>query len=885
MFQDIIEQSKIPINGDEKAILAHKEKERDYEEPIYEHVRKTEIVFEYIVEKDNILEELYPSLKKEYEMGYDYSEFKKILLEMVEFHDFGKINPVFQKERIGNDYFDDVEIPTVNHITKKHSLVGAIFFAIHLVEEQNLEENPILLFLPHIIHGHHTRLRSLFEEGTDFGVASILENEKYSDLKPTINYLFQKLPVEKTKLENLLQKVIDLYESEFFSKLDENSSHLSFLYNYLFSVLIRSDFIASSYSDSTVNQLENKLCKYYRRIDDETLAQIDNNFEKKQKEYFDKKDENPLNPYRLEMYQKALNSLEKGLKKNKSVFFLQMPTGGGKTHTSLGLSLQILKETGTDRIIYSLPYISLLEQNYEYFKKVLKLPTKKMRSIYSFSEIPEENEEKILTYDDFFEYPIICTTNVSLLESIVKFDKSSKYRFGALTNSVIILDEVQTLPVEYWPEFYYLLNEMAEKMNSYILIMSATLPGLEKLKKSRGMDFTNDDKYHYLISEPQKYYEKFERNTIVSEGMKEIEKNDSDDIDELVDYILKVSKDEFEENNNHGLIVVNTVRTSKNLYDKLKNELEAGEAGIDCLLLNSTILSARKREIVEKVNHMEKNKRLILVSTQSVEAGLDVSFDFVMRDFSTLESIEQVRGRCNRNREIEDGHVYLTKITSENTEASKVYPDWRLDETKKILDKSNYSYKFEDLETYFESTIGTINDEISKDMELTATDNIKCWNKMKFEETNSPRNKQKNVFHVDVIEENKNSYTFFISTSLGKENFDEKEIEFIEGEYNIQIDKLVDGDKIMELYKEKMSESQADYSKKKIIKKRFSSIMSKFTVSAILPTDERELESTLEKTGPYYKIPEHLIGDEEHHIYSLDKGFNKDYFQKKNNII
>ncbi len=885
MFKDIIEEGKIQVDGNEKTILAHKDKEGDWKEPISEHIKKTKKVFDYIINRDKVLEDLYLSLKKEYDITYEYHEFKEILLEMVEFHDIAKLNPKFQKERIGNDEFADMDIPTENHITGKHSLLSAIFFALHLAKKRNIDENPVLLFLPHVIHGHHTRLRSLFEEDAETGVVSILENEKYSHLRPTLLYLFQKLPVEKDELENLLQRVINIFRLHFFSELDKKSSNLSILYNYLFSVLIKSDFIASSYSDSNVDQLEDELNKYYRRIDDETLAKMDENFKKKQEEYRDKKEENPLNPPRLEMYQEALDSFERGLKENKSVLYLQMPTGGGKTHTSLGLALQILNETETDRVIYSLPYISLLEQNYDYFKKVLNLPTEEMRPIYSFSEVPKEEEEEILTYDDFFEYPVICTTNVSMLESIVKFDKSSKYRFGSLTNSVIILDEVQTLPVEYWPEFNYLLNEIAEKLNSYILVMSATVPSLEKLKMSREMDLSFDDECHYLISNPSKYFEEFERNKIVSNHIREIETSDPENMEDLIKYVLEVIMDEFNEDNNHGLIVVNTVGTSKNLYEKLKKEFDEREVETECLLLNSTILSTRKRNIVDKINDVRDDKRLILVSTQSVEAGLDVSFDFVMRDFSTLESIEQVRGRCNRNREIEEGHIYLTEIKSDKSEASKVYPEWRLEETRKILDKSNYSYGFDDMEDYFESTIETINEEIKDNLGLTATENIECWNKMKFEETNSSRNKHKKVFHVDIIEENRNSYSFFIGTSLEKENFEEKEIEFLENKLDMNIDESIDGRRLMGLYKEKMMVDHQDYSKKKILKKRLSSIMSKFTVSGIIPTNETDLESTFEKVGPYFFISDHFIGEESHHVYSLEKGLNKEYFEEKNNII
>lgn len=882
MFKRIIEDNGIEINGYQKTILAHKGE--DYREPFDEHIKKTKKVFGYILDKDRVLKDLYRSVKEEYELNYEFNEFKDILQEMVEFHDLGKINPKYQIDRLNNSEFSDIDIPTENHITHKHSLVSAILFSIHLAKERDIKENPILLILPHIIHGHHTRLRSLFEENTDYGVASVLSDQKYSELEPTLLYIFDDLLDDKENLVKLLQEVISLYD-DFFSNLGEGSSEISILYNYLYSVLIKSDSIATNYDDSSLEALENKIDNYYRRIDDVLLSSMSKSFEKKQKEYREKEDENPLNPHRFEMYQEAIGSLQEGLDENNSVFYLQMPTGGGKTNTLLGLALKILNNTETDRIIYSLPYISLLEQNFDYFKKVLNLKTEDMRSIYSFSEIPEESEKEILTFDDFFEYPFICTTNVSLLESITKFDKSNKYRFGALTNSIIILDEVQTLPVEYWPEFNYLLNEIADNLNSYILITSATIPGLEQLKTSREMKNTYEEQCHYLISNPETYYEKLERNRIVSEELEKIEINQQEDIEGLVKYAFETSKKEFEEDNNHGLIVVNTVRTSKNLYERLKKRFEEKGLKTECLLLNSTILPTQKRNIVGKINGMDENKRILLISTQSVEAGLDVSFDFVVRDFSILESIEQVRGRCNRNREITEGHVYLTEIASNKSEASKVYPEWRLKETKKILDSSGYSYGFDDMEEYFDNTIQTINGEIKEEFGLDATDNIECWNKMKFEENNSPKNKHKKVFHVDVIEGNRNNYSFFIETSLDKDNFEPKELKFMENELHLQVGESIDGRDLMDMYKYERNRNREDYTEKKIIRKHFSSIMSKFTVSAILPTNEKELKSIFEKVGPYFLIPNHLIGDELHHIYSVKKGFNKEYFEKENNII
>jgi len=882
MFKRIIEDSVIEINGDKKIILAHKGE--DYREPFDEHIKKTKKVFSYILDKDRVLKDLYRSVKNEYELNYEFSGFKDILQEMVEFHDMGKINPKYQRDRLNNSEFNDIDVPAKSHITHKHSLVSAILFSIHLAKKRRINENPILLILPHIIHGHHTRLRSLFEENTDYGVVSVLSDQKYSELESTLLYIFDDVLDDKENLVKSLEKIISLYDG-FFSNLGKGSSEISILYNYLYSVLVKSDSIATNYEDSRLKVLESDIDNYYRRIDDGLLSSMSESFEKQQEKYREKEDENSLNPHRFEMYQEAIKSLQEGLDENNSVFYLQMPTGGGKTNTSLGLALKLLNNTDTDRVIYSLPYISLLEQNFDYFKKVLDLTTEDMRSIYSFSKIPEESKEEILTFDDFFEYPFICTTNVSLLESIIKFEKSKKYRFGALTNSIIILDEVQTLPVEYWPEFNYLLNEIADNLNSYILIMSATIPTLEQLKTSRNMKNTYEEQCHYLISEPETYYEKFERNRIVSDGLEKIEINQNEDIEVLVKYAFETSKKEFKGDNNHGLIVVNTVQTSKNLYEKLKKRFEEEPLQTECLLLNSTILPTQKRNIVDKINEMDENKRILLISTQSVEAGLDVSFDFVVRDFSILESIEQVRGRCNRNREMAEGHVYLTEIASNKSEASKVYPSWRLKETKKILKKSDYSYGFEDMNEYFGNTILTINEEISEDFGLNAADNIECWNKMKFEENNNPKNKHKKVFHVDVIEGNRNNYSFFVETSLDKDNFDPKELKFMEKELDLRIDESIDGRDLIDLYKNERNRKRKDYTEKKIIRKHFSSIMSKFTVSAILSTTERELNSIFEKVGPYFLIKEHLIGDELHHIYSVKKGFNKEYFEKTNNII
>ncbi|RZN63107.1 CRISPR-associated helicase Cas3' [Methanonatronarchaeum sp. AMET6-2] len=878
MFQQIIKNGVIDIDGSEKRLIAHRDKNNT--EYLNEHNKKTKEIFKYLIETENTYKTLFNAISNDYNLNYTENEFKELILEMAEYHDIGKLNPKFQKETIKNPEFKNYKIPRVG-LTSDHSEIGSLFYSVRLIEKK-AEKKPPILVLPYIIKGHHTRARSIYE--SKHGIAHILKNKK-----TTIGYLRKIIPKENEKIDKYLQEVMDTYGNrETRKQIKEDSAALSFFYNYIYSTLIRADSIATSYAYNEINYINKELPKYIRRITPELIKNIEEGYNRKQEKYDEKIDETPLNRHRNEMQKKAFNSLDKGLKKGNSVFYLQMPTGGGKTHTALGLSIKLLKKTNANRVIYTLPYISLLEQNYQYFQETTGLDEEQLRSIYSLSDLPTNEKEemkKTLFYDDFFEYPIICTTMVTLFNSIVKFNKNQKYRFGALSNSIIILDEIQTLPVEYWPEFNYLLNEIAEKLNSFILIMSATIPDLEKLKHTRSMAPEFEKKCHHLIKNPEKYYKKFKRNQIKTKKFEEIEieKNELKNLSKsVIDKYLKETK----KDRNKGLVVVNTIQTSRNLYEQLQNDLKKIDLPVNCLLLNSTILPNQKKQILEQTQSHNK-KNILLISTQTIEAGLDVSFDFVIRDFAILESIEQVRGRCNRNKEKNTGNVYLTKNIKKQPEAKYIYPNWRLKETEKILKQTNFSYNHKDIKKYYQNTIKTINQEISKEIKLTSADNIRNWNKIKYEETNSPKNKNKDVFHVDVIQENQNTYELYIETNIKKQAFTQKELEYIKEKLKIPIKNQINGSKIIEKYIEKTKKQKRNYTEKKILKKQFKSIINKFTISATLPNKNTEINKTLNKIGPYHKIPEHLIGEKEHHIYSKTKGLNKKYFtnESKDNII
>ena len=166
--------------------------------------------------------------------------------------------------------------------------------------------------------------------------------------------------------------------------------------------------------------------------------------------------------------------------------------------------------------------------------------------------------------------------------------------------------------------------------------------------------------------------------TEIKDEIKTFEFNE-ENYEDFIEYLWDIIQKNFNQGFTKGLMVFNTIKSSRLVFEKLSEfmedklwedeSLDWGDVEID--LLNSSLMPSTKREIISKINNFDDNQKYILISTQSIEAGVDVSFDFVVRDFAIIDSIEQVRGRCNRSRELNKrfndefikGNVYLTKET------------------------------------------------------------------------------------------------------------------------------------------------------------------------------------------------------------------------------
>lgn len=919
-----VECSDLDTNNEFK-VYAHNE------ELLSDHLDKTNLVFNSLVSED-ILDYFYKIfIKKEY-IDVSKKEFRNIISDFVLCHDLGKISYNFQINRLKHDnlnihseqkmfinsnnfweYVEKLAIP--------HSFTSSLVFL--LKNKEIFEKNKLfLLILAYVINGHHTKLNDInSEKFFSYGLTNkeVMMNTFRLISLYTDNLTFDEIDngfFQLSYFNKIQNEISDIIKFEG----NKVESSLSFFYMYIYSLLVVSDIYASS--KSSLSKDEFNSFNFNNRITDDLKFKMNNSFNDFQESLDNFKD---INKLRKEMCDEASTNLINSLDSNH-IFFLNMPTGAGKTITSMNLALNLINNTSVNRIIYSMPFINIIEQNYDVICNAFGLSEDngEIRKIYSGSEtiFPEENEEfknNILLSDDFFNYPVICTTFVSLFNSVIKNNKKSKYKISALANSVIILDEIQSLPLNNWNSLYYIINELARNYNIYFIIMSATLPEFSKLK----LDSNSNLRYDAvsLINNPSYYFEhELFKRTVIKNDISNF-KLTTDENEECIKYLLSVIEDNFNQNYNKGLMVFNTIKSSNLVYNCLSNSEFVNKYGYEIDLLNSSLMPSTKNEIISKINKMrnDPNKKYILISTQSIEAGVDVSFDFIVRDFAIIDSIEQVRGRCNRSGELKNkkGNVYLIRLNNDKKCFYQyIYDEWeqltRVVSTSELLNNINYSY--EDIKEYYLKISNLINqniDEYEENIIFNDRDNIKFLNTVEYSKLLDKET------GIHVINNDREQFSIFIpinlevmSESLGliyykqfdncvfeslnssefKEFYSEnkKEFKFTLDELKYIKEKSNDGvklyennvilaEKLLEYYKSIITNknNKRNYSKYKILKE-FSSILYKFIINISINSYE-EIYSEIKRfktIGFFYVLPKNKIGDESDSFYSLKTGFN-----------
>ncbi|NOX08218.1 MAG: CRISPR-associated helicase Cas3' [Gammaproteobacteria bacterium] len=567
-------------------------------------------------------------------------------------HDFGKFSVDFQAyigSATGKINPDEDNYVDFRGLKGKidHSSAGAqwIWETCHRWGEQGQLVGQMLAIC---IASHHSGLIDCLKpDGDNAFLARMkkLDGKTYKNecLKNAPQNYLDKLEtsVDKELMQEALtqlQKVIQIENRKL--PITIQSFNLGFWTRMLFSCLIDADRINSA----DFEYPENAQHRRDTPIDWSTPV---NRLESAIKEFSGEKDID-------ELRRNISDTCKNRAKDTQGIYTLTVPTGGGKTYASLRYALHHAlyrsknnKEMPVDRIIYIIPFTSIIEQNAQAIREVLECSKDEFPWVleqHSNLE-PETQTWHSKLVSENWDAPIVMTTMVQFLEVLFSGGTRGVRKMHQLANSVLIFDEIQTLPINCTHLFCNALNFLTNFCNTTAVLCTATQPLLDQLKTPEKGQLVIPEE-NELVSDVPKLFEDLERvklnNRVRPKGW-------------TTEQIADLALDEFNKLSS-CLIIVNTKSWAQQLFQALQSEVDKGEI----FQLSTSLCPAHRKMILAKVRErLEKNQPVLCISTQLIEAGVDVDFASVIRFLAGLDSIAQAAGRCNRNglREMAEVHV------------------------------------------------------------------------------------------------------------------------------------------------------------------------------------------------------------------------------------
>lgn len=364
------------------------------------------------------------------------------------------------------------------------------------------------------------------------------------------------------------------------------------------------------------------------------------------------------------------NNCKSFSERERGIFTLTVPTGGGKTLASLRFALHHAKKYEMDRIFYIIPFTSIIDQNAEELRSFLE--DKRKDGSYTTNTVLEHHsnlsqdeatwKQKILSEN--WDSPIIFTTNVQFLETLFDSGTRGARRMHQFVNSIIIFDEVQALPIRCIHMFNNAINFLVKNCGATVVLSSATQPILHNVSKQLGALKVFAD--NEMMPDKQNLFKELKRVKVMDKR-----KTGGWSYEEVSDLARKELNRQLSENKNLGsvLLIVNTKKSARVLYDLISNSNNC-----EVYHLSTSMCPTHRLKILDEVrNNLDINnpKPIICISTQLIEAGVDVDFGSVIRFTAGLDSIAQAAGRCNRNGLRETGLVYIVNPSNENIDKLK----------------------------------------------------------------------------------------------------------------------------------------------------------------------------------------------------------------------
>lgn len=573
--------------------------------------------------------------------GPDTKEEQTLLELACLSHDIGKANMDWQSYIKGNK----MKGPT-------HSSAGAIFFsylAYHWLDIHNqwdlYQWRWLTMFRD--ISDHHSYLKSI-------SASDLFEPAPFHkmDMQGIEDWIFQLYPVFRDKGIYINEKTLDTWQTFHLSELIEevHDQHIEdsldreSTYKHMMETLqhmrqMTSILIASDRFD-------------IKQVPDVRFQPPFETLKQHIQKYCEKGNHHPLANVRVEAQNKILSKWKEY--QEEKFFTLEMPTGYGKTITSLKVAVECFINQNMSKILYVAPYLSILEQNAKEIGSALQVSTLDHHSMAILNNklLEEEDDELLSLVTQSWANGVVCTSFVQFMKAIFPKRAQDTLRRIYLKNSVILIDEPQIMDAQVWNLFLMGLEGIAEQLNCKVVFISATMPpftyGLSQKPVTLSVSSSiNHSRYTLQQRSPM---------------------NEEQCAKQLQERAVP-----------SAVAIVNTIKDAIHVY----NHLQKSEDEIHYLIhglmipLHKNVQIRRIQESLEKVRDKKLKKNVKVVSTQIIEAGANLSFHYMYRARAILPSIMQAAGRLNRHKELRDGLIETGAfIRNENGKESRqfVYP-------------------------------------------------------------------------------------------------------------------------------------------------------------------------------------------------------------------
>ena len=871
-------------------------------ETIEKHVNLVNRYFEKLViahQLDSVIDRLISGISSQVNLVTG-NYIKSLFVNAIVFHDFGKINEHFQFEKMKNEKFFKSS-QNQSPISSNHSALSAFIYLTKHLNEIVLEkrQNPLLvtscLYLAYSIFKHHGRT---FDNDCSLTLSftELKARNNWSEVNKFLSVYLKSYQFEiHPNILNLVGNDRLLNESPFSNYV--NSFELYSLCRFNFSLLTASDYLATNeYMNSL--PIDDFGILTPERIEElhYNVSQRDWIDEERKKLNYNKGTYEALAGYQLENPKEKsgdnLNLLRKemGIEVIRNIrqhhlsnlFFIEAPTGGGKTNLSILATAELLKiyEGQFNKVFYVFPFTTLITQTYAVVRDMFGLNEDEIIELHSKAGLKPKNGEddkyggEQLNYINnlFVNFPFCLLSHIRFFDILKTNEKETNYFLHRLANSIVIIDELQSYNPSHWDKVIYFIRQYAEKFNIKFILMSATLPKLDKLSviKQNVQDFV-----YLLPNAKEQYFNNPNFAGRVNFNFELFERTDLS-LQELAEKVIVASQDYLKhdfgkakpKNSVYTIVEFIYKQSATDFYNTILEQ----DFFDKVFVLSGTILEHRRKEIINFLkNPSNRKKKIILITTQVVEAGVDIDMDLGFKDRSIIDSDEQLAGRINRNVNKEHCTLYLFNFNKESVIYGK---DYRYKITKEQIKSVEYKRILaqKDFDALYEKIFDARNDWNSREMVENFSDYESAIQKLKFQTVND---------NFNLIEQK--NFSCFIpmnipiqvdSTINGiKENiFSSSELLFLE-ENGVfpSLKNEIRGVDVFDIFLQSIH-NKIEFTQQQIRKKLLQSIISKYIFSIFAsPNIENKLVHFYDKEKSDYG---YIYIERWKDIYSIEQGLN-----------